>query len=92
MMAQMKGCKNDEKAREKSKLSKATSASELPIESLRDEMITSSPQGFFEKNHLTISSSGRGSVSALSCLFPSNDCYSFYSESSAFLVKSPFFP
>lgn len=49
-MAQMKECKNDEMAWEKNKLNKDTSVKELPIESLREEMTTSTLQGFFEKS------------------------------------------
>lgn len=45
MMAQIKECRNDETAREKIKLNKDTSATKLPTESLRGEMITSIPPG-----------------------------------------------
>lgn len=48
MMAQLKEGKNDEMACEKNKLSKDTSATELPVESLREEMTLSTLQGFFE--------------------------------------------
>lgn len=49
MMAHMKACGNDEMACEHNKWNKDTSAAELPVESLREEMTMSSLQGFFEE-------------------------------------------
>lgn len=48
-MAQMKECENDEMTREKNKLNKDISATELPAESF-SKMTRSTLQGFFERS------------------------------------------
>lgn len=88
-MARRKEHKNDAMAGEMNKLNKDTLATELAVESLREETIVSTPRGSLP-NHLTASSSGRNAC-FLSCLFPSDDSYSFYSEPSA-LWLNPVLP